>query len=125
MLPSAASIYSDALPPLAGMPASAVAFRAAGGFKDDTDMVIRPRVEVRTYAKTDHDAALIWWTVYKLLHNATNIIVNTKNTPADTATPARILSIQFDGGPSALIDPTLNTPFKLGYANLWCQLGDP
>jgi hypothetical protein len=105
-------IYGDALPPKAGMPRKAIVFRHAGGLMSDSLIVVRPRIELRTYGATDKQAGDLWWSVYGMLHLQGNIV----------AAGGRILSIVFDGGPAGLMDQTLNTPFKLGFFNMFMQL---
>lgn len=109
-------IYGDALPPTNLMPNAAVAIRwAGGGEQEEIVEIIRPRLEVRAYGTTDQEAAKMFWRVYGTLHAQENLIVGS----------ARILSIMFDAGPVALIEETLNTPFKLGWMNVIAQFGDP
>ncbi len=109
-------IFGDALPPEAGMPDYAYTIRwSGGGAFEELATIIRPRLEVRAYGKTDQDAARLYWRAFGILHGLENLIVGN----------ARILSILFDPGPAALIDETLNTPFKLGFMSVIAQFGDP
>ncbi len=109
-------IFGDALPPVALMPDFAYVIRwSGGGIFEESARIIRPRFEVRAYAKTDQEAARLYWRVFGILHGIENLIVGN----------ARILSILFDPAPVALIDDTLDTPFKLGFMNVIAQFGDP
>ncbi len=111
-----ASIYGDAIPPRTeAEKTNILVFRAAGGSRADSSLVTRPRIEVRAYGETDALASRVYWITYAHLHRQENIVVG----------QARILSIMFDGGGAALFDQTLNTPFKLGFFNMWFQLFDP
>lgn len=110
------SIYGDAIPPRQeAEKTNMLVFRSAGGSRSDSSLVTRPRIEVRAYGETDAMASRVFWITYAHLHRVENVVIG----------QARILSIMFDGGAAGLMDQTINTPFKLGFFNMYFQLFDP